>query len=80
MAEMKIAAGFLQSRDIDQIGAGGEKIYGPYQRGDFLKFAKNTEGSPYIIRAVESPISTLGFEFYVKKPKIAGIVCKNGKQ
>jgi len=80
MAEMKIAAGFLQSRDIDQIGAGGEKIYGPYQRGDFLKFAKSTEGSPYIIRAVESPISTLGFEFYVKKPKIAGIVCKNGKQ
>jgi len=81
MAEMKIAAGFLQGRDIEQIGAGGDKIYGPYgsdKNYNFLKLAETEEGSPYIIRAIESPLGTLGYEFYVRKPKMLGIVCKKG--
>jgi oxygen-independent coproporphyrinogen-3 oxidase len=79
MAEMKIAAGFLQGRDIEQIGAGGDKIYGPYgsdKNYNFLKLAETEEGSTYIIRAIESPLGTLGYEFYVRKPKMLGILCK----
>lgn len=80
MAEMKVAAGFLQGRDIVQIGAGGEKIYGPYESGDLMQFAQRKEGSTYIIRAIKSPIGTLGYEFYVRKPKMIGIVCKKEGQ
>jgi len=83
MAEMKIAAGFLQGRDIKKIGAGGENIYGPYgsdQKNEFLNLGKDSEGSNYIIRAIKSPLGTLGFEFYVRKPKMLGIVCKKGDQ
>jgi hypothetical protein len=79
MAEMKIAAGFLQGRDIEQIGAGGDKIYGPYgsdKNYNFLKLAETEKGSHYIIRAIESPLGTLGYEFYVRKPKMLGILCK----
>lgn len=67
MAEMKIAAGYLQGRTIQDIGASGDKITGSED---------DQEGKEdFIIRAIESPIGTLGFEFRVKKPKEVGIVC-----
>ena len=71
MAEMKIAAGYLQGREIQDIGAEDDKITGS---------EKNQDGDKedFIIRAVESPIGTLAFEFKVRKPKEVGIVCYQG--
>ena len=75
MAEMKIAAGFLQGRSVEQIGSGGENIYGPYNRTNFKELGETTkQGSRAIIRSVESPVGTLGYEFYVRKPRIVGLV------
>ena len=68
MAEMKIAAGYLQGRDISRIGAKGNDITGSENNQD-------ADEEDFIIRAVESPVGTLGFEFKVRKPKEVGIVC-----
>jgi len=73
MAEMKIAAGYLQMRDIQDIGAEGDKITGSENDQDGSQ-------EDFIIRAIESPIGTLGFEFKVKKPKEVGIVCYGGNK
>jgi len=73
MAEMKIAAGYLQGREIQDIGAEGDKITGSLEN-------QNADKEDFIIRAVESPIGTLGFEFKVRKPREVGIVCyKEGR-
>jgi GNAT superfamily N-acetyltransferase/signal transduction histidine kinase len=71
MAEMKIAAGYLQMRDVQDIGEKDDKITGSMKD-------QNGEKEDFIIRAIESPIETLGFEFKVKKPKEVGIVFYGG--
>jgi len=73
MAEMKIAAGYLQMRNIQDIGAEGDKITG--SENDH-----HGRQEDFIIRAVESPLRTLGFEFKVKKTKEVGIVCYGGNK
>jgi hypothetical protein len=73
IAEMKIASGYLQMRDIQETGAEGDKITGSENDQDGSQ-------EDFIIRAIESPIGTLGFEFKVKKPKEVGIVCYGGNK
>lgn len=73
MAEMKIAAGYLQGREIQDIGAEGDKITGSEKN-------QNADKEDFIIRAIESPIGTLGFEFKVRKPKEVGILCTKAKE
>jgi len=73
MAEMKIAAGYLQVRDVQDIGEKDDNITGSMKD-------QNGEKEDFIIRAIESPIGTLGFEFKVKKPKEVGIVCYGGNK
>ena len=68
MAEIKIAATYLQQRDVSVLGEGGDKITG-----------KGEEKEDFIIRAICSPIETLGYEFKIPKPKEVGIVCKKEK-
>jgi hypothetical protein len=79
LAEMKIAAGFLQQRDISLIGDGKERITGK-EANDLKKLGESDSGSDAIIRAVESPIGTLGYEFYIPKPRTVGIVCSESKK
>ena len=79
LAEMKIAAGFLQQRDIFIIGVGKEKVTGK-KTEDFKKLGESESGIEAIIRAVKSPIGTLGYEFYIPKPRTVGIVCPWGKE
>jgi hypothetical protein len=74
LAEMKIAAGYLQQRDISHIGDGEEKVTGK-EEADLKTLGEDNNGSEAIIRAVKSPISTLGYEFYIPKPRNVGIVC-----
>lgn len=74
LAEMKIAAGYLQQRDISHIGDGKERITGE-KTDNFINLGENENGSDVIIRAVESPIGTLGYEFYIPRPRTVGIVC-----
>lgn len=85
IAEMKIAAGYLQGRSIESIGGEGELIIG--SRGREIRngilddeMLKNVAGtgdkkSP-IIRAIKSPINTLGYEFYIARQRTVGIVGK----
>ena len=61
LAEMKISAGYLQRKEIQDIGMGKGKI---------------TAGDDFIIRATVSPLGTLAYEFRVPKPKEVGVVCK----
>jgi len=85
IAEMKIAAGYLQGRTIESIGSEGEIIIGARGQGiqngelddEMLKLAAGIKGqrSP-IIRAIESPINTLGYEFYIARQRTVGIVGK----
>jgi hypothetical protein len=71
MAEIKIAAGYLQMRDVQDIGEKDDKITGSMKD-------QNGEREDFIIRAIESPIETLGFEFKVKKLKEVGMVFYGG--
>lgn len=103
LAEMRIAAGYLQQRSITDIGEGGDKLTGkePKNRkawpdlemfrsaggtlpGDMEPNAekksnedsneeKKLKRSDHIIRAVKSPLGTLGYEFFIKKPRVVGI-------
>lgn len=87
LAEMKIAAGYLQQRSLEHIGKLAEAVTGrkisELPRGELdmemLNQADSGEkgGSP-IIRAVESPIGTLGYEFYVLRPQTVGIIDPEG--
>lgn len=87
LAEMKIAAGYLQQRSLEHIGKLAEAVTGrkisELPRGELdmemLNQADGGEkgGSP-IIRAVESPIGTLGYEFYVLRPQTVGIIDPGG--
>lgn len=87
LAEMKIAAGYLQQRSLEHIGKLDEAITGR-KITELPRGALDTEmlsqadgdgktGSA-IIRAVESPIGTLGYEFYVLRPKTVGIIDPEG--
>lgn len=87
LAEMKIAAGYLQQRSLEHIGkleeaVTGRKI-GELPRGELDKEMLNQadgdgKGGGAIIRAVESPIGTLGYEFYVLRPQTVGIIDPGG--
>jgi len=74
MAEMKIASGFLQGRDVETIASENEDIYGS-RKSTLKELGMKPEGAHCVIRAVKSPIGTLGYEFYVRKPMTIGIVC-----
>lgn len=85
LAEMKIAAGYLQGRSIEYIGKVDESITGKKiletPKGELddemLRLAESDgkePGSSAIIRAVASPIETLGYEFYILQPQTVGIV------
>ncbi|MEM4724401.1 MAG: hypothetical protein QXP01_05265, partial [Candidatus Hadarchaeum sp.] len=76
-AEMKIAAGYLQRRDIMHIGGQGQEITGEPGKS-MLELGTSATGSRAIIRAVRSPIGTLGYEFYIPRPRTVGIVCPEG--
>ena len=86
LAEMKIAAGYLQRREILHIGGEKDKIVGSQgdqKKENELDNQMLIQGSPEdpksgagaIIRAVESPIGTLGYELFIPKPRMIGIVC-----
>jgi len=88
LAEMKIAAGYLQRRDVLHIGGEEAKIVG--EKGENLAILANGEngldiemlnqgmkGAEAIIRAVRSPIGTLGYEFFLPKPRMVGIAFGN---
>ncbi len=82
LSEMKIAAAFLQGRTIGDAASGGERITG--QKSDrlgdsvpdptFLAAARCDDGSPFILRAVPSPVGTLAYEFYLTRPSVLEIV------
>ena len=85
LAEMKIAAGYLQGRSIEYIGKVDDSITGKKiletPKGELddemLLLAGSDDkepGSSAIIRAVASPIETLGYEFYMLQPQTVGIV------
>ncbi len=84
LAEIKIAAGYLQRRTISMMGRTGEAITGA-RPGKFsedklddelwrLASADTHQGSEAVIRAVKSPIGTLGYEFYIPRPRTVGIL------
>jgi len=78
LSEMRIAAAFLQRRTIEHVGGGGEMITGPQGNGDvmdgtILASARNG-GSPYVLRAIRSPIGTLGYELFLLRPQTLAIV------
>lgn len=90
LAEMKIAAGYLQQRSLEHIGKLGEAISGRRKISELPRGELDTEmlnqadgdgkGGSAIIRAVESPIGTLGYEFYVLRPKTVGIIDPGGEE
>lgn len=68
LGEMKIAAAFLQGRDMQDLAKAGDAITG-----------KGEEKEDFIIRAIcyreeNSSQRTLGYEFYLLKPREVGIV------
>jgi hypothetical protein len=75
LVEMRIAAGFLQRRSIHEEADQTKGITGPPSGGEnpesagFLAWAKGGEGSPFTIRAIRSPLNTLGYEFYMLRPR-----------
>lgn len=84
-AEMKIAAGYLQRREITHIGGKEQEITGNLKQTmwgigtEAISEGLNREqGSYAIIRAVKSPIGTLGYEFYIPRWRDVGIVCPEG--
>ena len=85
LAEMKIAAGYLQRRDVLHIGGEKEKIGGYPQEYSSIETLDETMekngtsngGAEAIIRAVSSPIGTLGYEFFIPKPRMVGVVCSD---
>ncbi len=89
LAEMKIAAGYLQQRSLEHIGKLEEAVTGrkisELPRGELDREMLNQadgegKGGSAIIRAVESPIGTLGYEFYVLRPQTVGIIDPEGDE
>lgn len=76
LAELKISAGYLQNRDVIHIGDKNEMIYGKVKKS-LKELGEELSGSKAIIRAIKSPIGTLGYEFYIIKPKQVGLVVCN---
>lgn len=83
LGEMKISAGYLQRKDIMQIGMGGDRITDDpvVQEEESREESGNGDVSDnndkgFIIRATVSPLGTLAYEFRIPKPKEVGIVCK----
>lgn len=72
-AEMKIAAGYLQKRDLMHIGSGGEAITGDLEKS-LVDILRSENGGRAIIRATQSPIGTLAYEFPVLIHRSVGIV------
>jgi hypothetical protein len=72
LAEMKIAAAYLQRRDLARLGEGGQSVTGNVK----APLHKGTQGSA-IIRAVKSPLNTLGYEFFLLKPTRLAIAHAN---
>jgi hypothetical protein len=75
LVEMKISVGYLQKRNISHIGGIEDDITGN-KDSNMLQLGISEKGSKAIIRAVASPLGTLGYGFYIPKPRIAGIFCK----
>jgi hypothetical protein len=74
LAEMKIAAAYLQRRDLARLGEGGQSVTGNVK----APLHKGTQGSA-IIRAIKSPLNTLGYEFFLLKPTRLAIACQSSQ-
>jgi hypothetical protein len=74
LAEMKIAAAYLQRRDLSRLGEGMQAVTG--EVGSPL--SAGTQGRA-IIRAIKSPLNTLGYEFFLLKPTRLAIACQSSK-
>ena len=77
LAEIKISAAYLRGLEINRLGANASSICGD-PACSLSQQAQSELGSSAIIRAVKSPLGTLGYEFFVLKPRLVGIHCKNG--
>jgi len=76
LAEIKICAAYLRGLEIDRLGSNASAICGK-PAYSLSQLAQSELGSSAIIRAVKSPLGTLGYEFFVLKPRLIGIHCKN---
>ncbi len=74
LAEIKISAAYLEGLEIDRLGIAQGSICGD-PKYSLKSLAESSFGSSAIIRAVESPLGTLGYEFFVLKPRLVGIHC-----
>jgi hypothetical protein len=76
LAEMKIAALFLQGRTLDRLERdGGDTITGLLPgdgRAAASTLADSSQGRT-VIRAVRSPLGTLGYELYLLRPSRLGL-------
>jgi len=73
LGEMKISAGYLQKKEIMQIGMGKDRITDDPVH---LSSKPDEKDEGFIIRATVSPLGTLTYEFRISKPKEVGIVCR----
>jgi len=76
LSEIKICASYLRWLEIDRLGTSRNSICGD-RKYPLRKLAKSGSGTGAIIRAVKSPIGTLGYEFFILKPRQVGIYCKD---
>jgi len=74
LAEIKISAAYLEGLEMDRLGIEQGSICGD-PKYSLKSLAESSFGSAAIIRAVESPLGTLGYEFFVLKPRLVGIHC-----
>jgi hypothetical protein len=74
LAEMKIAAAFLQGRTRSRFINNTKEVTGGNNETDAQRInAACGEGSRMILRAVTSPLGTLGYEFFVRRPRLLAV-------
>lgn len=71
--EMRIAAQFLQMKEIVEREDGLEAVTGS-REVHFSRTSKSAKGSSHVIRAVRSPLNTLGYELFLLRPREIVIV------
>ena len=80
LAEMKIAAAFLQGRSLARFIDNTEEVTGGRDETDAERMERACgEGSRMILRAVKSPLGTLGYEFFIRRPRLLAIAPVPGK-
>jgi hypothetical protein len=74
LAEMKIASAFLQGRTRSRFIDNTKEVTGEKDETDGQRIkAACGEGSRMILRAVTSPLGTLGYEFFVRRPRLLAV-------